>query len=573
LTFVNDAYCRFFDRAKDELIGMRFLELDPPWTRETTLARVATIGGSSEPVTVEHEEYLPDGSLGWVQWNNRAIRDADGNVVELQVVGRDVTELRRAEEALRASETRYRAVVDSQIDIVCRYLPDTTLTFVNDAYCRFFGRTREELIGLSYFELIPPSTHNDVRGLIDLIVSSLEPVTSEHEMFMPDGSIGYMQWIDRAIRDANGKVVEIQAVGRDVTELRRAEEALRTSETQLRLALENAAMGTWDWNVEADWITWSEGSGPLCGLPAGTPGVTTEEFYTRVHPDDRPRLRAEAEQRVADAADYAVEYRVVWSDGTIRWLERKGKAEARDAAGRATRFLGVTADITARKQTEATLRRLSHQLLKLQDDERRRLARELHDGVAQDVFAVTVALESVAKSAQRLNPRSRETLNEAQSLTEQVLRSLRTQVYLLHPPVLDIAGLAPALREYAVGLSRRGEFEVDAFAVEDVGRLPVEVETALFRVAQEALSNVAKHAATDRATLTLRCKGGMVELRVADQGKGRMSDEVPLGTVSIGVGIPGMRERLRQIGGELEIASGPGWTTVTARSPVALNPS
>jgi two-component system, NarL family, sensor kinase len=94
------------------------------------------------------------------------------------------------------------------------------------------------------------------------------------------------------------------------------------------------------------------------------------------------------------------------------------------------------------------------------------------------------------------------------------------------------------------------------------------VETALFRVAQEALSNVARHAETDRATLTLRSEGSMVELRVADQGKGRTSDEPSLETVAIGVGIPGMRERLRQIGGDLDVASGPGWTTITARTPV-----
>jgi two-component system, NarL family, sensor kinase len=266
-----------------------------------------------------------------------------------------------------------------------------------------------------------------------------------------------------------------------------------------------------------------------------------------------------------------VEFRIVWPDGATHWLERRGKAVARDMAGRATRFLGITTDVTGRKQSEATLRRLSHQLLKLQDDERRRLARELHDGVAQDVFAVTVALSSVEKGAECLSPRSQVALDEAQGLAEQVLRTLRTQSYLLHPPVLDMAGLVPALREYASGLARRGEFQIDISAVEDVGRLPAEVETTLFRVAQEALSNVARHAGTDRATLALRSEGDMVELRVADQGKGRESHEVPLATLSAGVGIPSMRERLRLIGGELELASGPGWTTVTARTPKTLS--
>jgi signal transduction histidine kinase len=211
---------------------------------------------------------------------------------------------------------------------------------------------------------------------------------------------------------------------------------------------------------------------------------------------------------------------------------------------------------------------LSHQLLKLQDEERRRLARELHDGVAQDLFAITVGLTAIEQDRRRLSARSQEILLEAQSLAEHALRELRSRSYLLYPPTLDMAGLAPTLREYVTGLARRGEFDVDTSAVEDVGRLPAEAETALFRVAQEALANVVRHAGTDRATLTLRSLGDQVELRVEDHGKGRALDEPPLGTHASGVGIPSMRERLHLIGGELDVDSGPGWTTITARAPM-----
>jgi PAS domain S-box-containing protein len=577
--YVNDAIGRVLGYAPEQLTEAE--NADPmamrhPDDRATLEAAVARVAAAADGEVVEFAFRMRHADGGWRWLAARATvlaREPDGRPRLVVGAASDVTVLRETEAALRESEARYREVVDLQTELVARFLPDTTLTFVNDAYCRFFGRTKDELLGTRFLELDPPWTHETTLARVATIGRNPEPVSVEHEEYLPDGSLGWVQWNNRAIRDADGNLIELQTVGRDVTELRRAEEALRASETKLRLALENAAMGTWDWNVGADWIAWSDGSGPLCGLPAGTAGVSTEQFYARVHPDDRARLQAEVEQRAEDAADIAVEFRVVWPDGSIHWLERRGRAIAHDTDGRATRFLGVTTDVTARKQSEATLRRLSHQLLKLQDEERRRLARELHDGVAQDVFAVTVALDSIGRSAQRLDSPSRETLTEAQSLAEQVLRSLRTQVYLLHPPVLDIAGLAPALREYAVGLSRRGDFEVDATAVEDVGRLPAEVETALFRVAQEALSNVAKHAATDRATLTLRSEDGRVELRVADQGRGRLANEIPHGRLSIGVGIPGMRERLRQIGGELDIASGPGWTTVTAQAPVALSPS
>jgi PAS domain S-box-containing protein len=354
-----------------------------------------------------------------------------------------------------------------------------------------------------------------------------------------------------------------------VTELRRAEQALRQSETHLRLALDNAAMGTWDWRVGSDWIAWSEGAGKLCGLPSDTPGITLDEFYRRVHPDDRSLTRARHEERNPKSDEYSLEFRIVWDDGTVHWLERKGRAVEHDADGRPTRYLGVSADVTERKQSEAILRRLSHQLLKLQDDERRRLARDLHDSVAQDVFAITIGLAAIEETG-RLRARSGEILAEAQSLAERALRELRTRAYLLHPPVLDMAGLAPSLSEYATGLARRGEFAVDISGIENVGRLPTEVETTLFRVAQEALSNVVRHAGTDRATLTLTSQRDSVELRVEDSGTGLAKDETSLEAQAMGVGIPGMRERLSQVGGTLDIATGSGWTIVTARAPVTL---
>ncbi len=569
LTFVNDAYCQFFGRSREELIGTRFLDYDPPWTHEKTLARLKMVGNSPEPTTLEQEEYLPDGSLGWIQWANRAIRDAGGNLVEIQGVGRDVTALRRAEKALQVSEARYREVVNLQTDLVSRYLPDSTLTFVNEAYCRFMGRSREELIGSRFIEFIPPSVQDYVRDCIRRIVESQEPVATEHEMYVRGGGLGVMHWVDHAIRDDHGVVVEIQGVGRDVTELRQAESALRASETNLRLALDNAKMGTWDWSIESGWIAWSERTGTLYGMPANTTGVTWENFLSLIHPDDRERVDEKSGKRIADGADYGVEYRVFWPDGSLHWLERRGGPLPFNREGRATRFLGVTMDVTERKKSETTLRELSQRLMSSQDEERRRLARELHDGMAQDVFALTVTLAALDHATLPMEGPAQTALAEAQRLAEQVLWGLRTHSYLLHPPLLDLVGLPATLREYAAGLVKQGGLTIDTTAVEDVGRLPDEVETALFRVAQEALSNVARHAETDRAVLTLQRDEEAVELSVADTGKG-LAEAAAQKAWTIGIGIAGMHERLNQIGGYLDIRSGKGGTTVAAHVPAAL---
>jgi PAS domain S-box-containing protein len=130
---------------------------------------------------------------------------------------------RRAEEALRESEERYRDVVEAQTDLICRYLPDTTLTFVNEPYCRYFGRGRAELVGTKFIDLVPEPERGAALRYIESIIAGPRAEPHEHQVLRPDGSTGWQQWMDYAIRDANGQVVEFQGIGRDITELKRAE--------------------------------------------------------------------------------------------------------------------------------------------------------------------------------------------------------------------------------------------------------------------------------------------------------------------------------------------------------------
>ena len=138
--------------------------------------------------------------------------------------------------ALRQSEQRYRSVVEHQSDLVCRYLPDTTLTFVNDAYCRFFGKRREELIGRRFIELIPEADRPSALVHVEALLKGGSTSVNEHNVLLPDGTMGRQQWIDHAIRAANGQVEELQGIGRDITDRWRAEETLREKENSLHEA-------------------------------------------------------------------------------------------------------------------------------------------------------------------------------------------------------------------------------------------------------------------------------------------------------------------------------------------------
>lgn len=232
----------------------------------------------------------------------------------------------------------------------------------------------------------------------------------------------------------------------------------------------------------------------------------------------------------------------------------------------------IARDITERKKRDEALHLLSTRLLQLQDEERRRIARDLHDVTAQDLGAVVVNLAHLRRVATDLKPEAKNILTESVSLVEQVLQQIRTLSYLLHPPMLDEAGLASALRWYIEGFTKRSGISVDLEVASEIGRLSLEIETALFRIVQESLTNIHRHSGSGGATIRLIKNEGTVALYVKDQGSG-MLDEATGETIdsvqSLGLGILGMRQRLRQFGGKLEIETSKHGTEIRATVPVA----
>jgi len=221
----------------------------------------------------------------------------------------------------------------------------------------------------------------------------------------------------------------------------------------------------------------------------------------------------------------------------------------------------------ALRQSERELRLLSTRLLDLQDDERRKISRELHDGTAQNLFAISMNLSRLLKDS--TDPRRREILEECMTLCERSREEIRTLSYLLHPPMLDEAGLVPALKWYVEGFASRTGIKVDFTVNQRVTRLPVDVETDLFRVVQECLANVHRHSGSSRVAIQLDRDTRNVFLKVRDWGAGMPVDSNGKGSyVAPGVGIPGMRERVHEHGGRFEIKSDETGVLVSVMLPV-----
>jgi PAS domain S-box-containing protein len=237
-----------------------------------------------------------------------------------------------------------------------------------------------------------------------------------------------------------------------------------------------------------------------------------------------------------------------------------------DKTGAVTQLAGIVHDVTERKQVEDEVRQLSGYLLRSRDEERRRIGRELHDSTAQELVAVAMNLDLVQQRCAGRDLAADNLLADSQAIIEQSQRELRTLAYQLHPPSLDELGLVGTVQEYAAGFTQRCGIKVTLDASPALGRLPAEMEWALFRMVQESLGNVHRHSGSPTATIRITREAAEVILEVTDQGRGlRVRDD---GTVAkAGVGLAGMRERVRQLGGRFEIESNGRGTTVRAVVP------
>ena len=227
-------------------------------------------------------------------------------------------------------------------------------------------------------------------------------------------------------------------------------------------------------------------------------------------------------------------------------------------------------DISERKRSEESLRALSGRLLQMQDEERRRIARELHDSAGQTLAALSMNLTPLESENGRVGPSAAEAIKESLNLIAGLSRELRTISHLLHPPLLDEVGLSSGLRLYLEGFTERRRIKVNLEIPEDFGRLPRDLETAIFRIAQECLTNIHRHSGSPVAKIRITRQGTQVLVEVADRGKGIPPEkQKAMDTgAKLGVGIQGMGERVRQLGGSLDITSGAQGTVIVARLPV-----
>jgi PAS domain S-box-containing protein len=305
-------------------------------------------------------------------------------------------------------------------------------------------------------------------------------------------------------------------------------------------------------------------------------GRTLESFYAEpmsflegIHLEDRGRVAECVQRLIGGELIDNLECRVVRPDGSISWVVCRGYP-IRDAQGRVYRLVGSARDITQRKNVEEELRDLSGEFLHLQDEERRKIARDLHDSTGQNLVALATMLGQLSSRVSSAERKSRTLLSECQELADQCIREVRTLSYALYPPELDENGIEDAIRDYVKGFTERSGIQVELEISPRVGQMERNIELALFRVVQESLTNIQRHSGSQQAKIRID-RNSNITLEISDFGRGvlagiqgRKEDR----RFKVGVGILSMQERVKLVGGRLDIDTTAQGTTVRVTVPL-----
>ncbi|HXA77151.1 MAG TPA: PAS domain S-box protein [Candidatus Acidoferrales bacterium] len=449
--------------------------------------------------------------------------------------------------------------------------PDGVIAWFNSRAAKLWGRvpalndTDERFCGA--YKLY----HGDGRHMAHSdtpVALALQTGISVHEQEVvvekPDGSrVTVSVYID-PIRGNDGAVVGVVNFFHDISERKQAE---RTTGL-LAAIVDSSDDAIVSKNLDGIITSWNNGAEQLFGY---SDKEAIGQNIRLIVPQDRHHEEATILKHLArgERVDHFETVRVR-KDGSMIDISAT-ISPVRDAAGVVIGASKVARDITERKKTEKTIKEkeLAAHLLKLQDEERRRIARELHDGVGQLLAAMSMNAARLDGEKGNLSPDAARCAEENSRLIHQVSADIRTISYLFHPPLLDELGLHCALKWYIDGFAERSKIAAKLELPADLERLPQDHELCLFRVAQECLTNIHRHSGSSTALVRLLRSPGGITLEVSDEGKGLNPEKQSkiFSGETAAVGLRGMRERVRQLGGKLEIRSNGHGTTVIATVP------
>lgn len=503
-TFFNQYILDYTGRSMEQLLGEGWLESLHHDDRELCRATYSAAYQTRKPFIMEFRVRRADGEFRWVYDTGTPRFALNGEFLGYIGSAVDIADRKAAEEALIESEERYRNVVETQTELICRYLPDTTLTFVNDAYCRYFGKSRAELIGTKFVDLIPSHARSAALSHVASLMENPSAETCEHEVILPNGARGWQQWTDRAVETSNGDAREMQGVGRDITEKRQAEAELRASETRFRIMADSAPVLIWMCGPDklCTYVNrgWMEFTGRSLDMELGS------GWTIGIHHEDVGRISEIFDSAFDNRESFKLEYRLRGADGVFRWVYDSGTPRF-SSEGEFLGYIGSCVDISDRKAAEEESKGAHDEVIRLQKQLQaeniylKEVIRLEHK--FDEIIGQSDALKYVLFKIEQVAPTDATVLITGETGTgkELVARAIHSASLRKNRPLVTIncAALSASLIESELfghekgsftGASTRkiGRFELahtSTIFLDEIGELPMELQSKLLRVIEQ----------------------------------------------------------------------------------------
>ena len=556
----NPAICRMLGYSKDELLLKSVKDIHPADAASAVLKKFRTQREGQKHITESRPTMRKDGTVFYADISNIRI-SFQGRPCVIGLF-RDITERKQAQEALRASEERFRVTFEEAPVGMVIGVGDGVITKANRALCRISGYSEDELVGRHIRDLTYPEDRELSSPFVKrLMAGEIPSFTLEKRYLRKDGQPFWAQATTAMAHAPDGKIPFALGIVEDITARKQAEEALRASEERYELAVRGAGVGIWDWDILTGKLYYSPRWKAIFGYDDKDIGDSVDDWAELLHPDERDWMLTFLEDFLAGTLPtVTVEYRLRHKDGSYRWIVAHGLV-LRDEQGKAYRFVGSHGDITDRKRVEEALakeRQSLWRMLQASDHERQIISYEIHDGLAQYLAAAGMQFQAHDALKENSPGEAKKAYDIAVGLVRQAHAESRRLISEVRPPVIDENGLEMAISHLVHEQRRHGGPKIECHNDVQFKRLPSILENALYRIAQEALTNACKHSKSKKVTVTMTQEDQDVRLEVRDWGIGFDADLVKEGHF----GVEGIRQRVRLLGGRLSIESKPNFGTL-----------